>query len=547
MVQVITQPDSPAVGRQLQQRFDALGVTLVRGRRTGQARLLNQVGRVESAVVQSGPFREALRRRWDEVRGTLANEAVLELIPGVWVRALPDKGLTAPVEHATDGDRAHLAVLLTEKALDSEQFLVACDHAGLDMVAAKGLAAKHLVTEAEAARLGLTLGWLCGDDGTMTRRQRELQGLSSELADTYEELALLYRMSTSLRVNESAVDVLRDACDELHQVVGFSWVAFCLGHDDRLDDVNNATVMVSARDYDAAEVRSVADALTERLRDKPSPLILDDVAEMGVPGLSRLGKNLLVVPLIVEGKVLGVMFGGDRLDGEMLSSIDEKLCESFAGSLTIYLENHMLYGDAQSMFLGALHALTAAIDAKDSYTHGHSERVALLARMLAEDTGHDFATCERVYLSGLVHDVGKIGVPEAVLCKPGRLTDEEFGLIKLHPEIGANIIKDIRQMEDLVPGVLYHHERYDGRGYPQGLAGDDIPIFGRLIGLADAFDAMSSHRTYRKALKLEDVLAEIKRCAGAQFDPELANAFVAMDFEPFHQLIARHERLKKTA
>jgi HD-GYP domain-containing protein (c-di-GMP phosphodiesterase class II) len=138
--------------------------------------------------------------------------------------------------------------------------------------------------------------------------------------------------------------------------------------------------------------------------------------------------------------------------------------------------------------------------------------------------------------------VGKIGVPEAVLCKPGHLTQEEFNLIKLHPEIGSKILQDIRQMQDLIPGVLYHHERWDGKGYPHNLRGREIPLFGRLIGLADAFDAMSSNRTYRQALDHEQVLKEIKRCAGTQFDPELADIFVKLDFGPFYELISRHQR-----
>ena len=546
MLSSLNQSAPALLGRNLLDRFDALQITLARVRRDGHARVVNQAGRIESAVIQSALFRNAVRRQWSALQATLRDKSVLEAIPGVLVFALSDTGASASTR-STEADRLHVAILLTPRLLDSEQFSAICGQAGLDHEVAIGLAGKRLVTEAEATRLALTLTWMKEDDGLLSRRDRELQGLSTELADTYEELALLYRMSTSLRVNESAVEVLRDACDELHQVVGFSWVAFCLGDDERLDDVNRTTVVVSARPVDEGLIREVADLLTVRMQDNPSPMILDDTGQLDIPGIERLGGNLLVVPLVVEGRVLGVMYGGDRVDGEMLSSIDAKLCESFAGSLAIYLENHILYGDSQSMFLGALHALTAAIDAKDSYTHGHSERVALLARMLAEDTGLDTATCERVYLAGLVHDVGKIGVPEAVLCKPGKLTDEEFGLIKLHPQIGANIIKDIRQMEDLVPGVLCHHERYDGRGYPSGVAGEDIPLFGRLIGLADSFDAMSSHRTYRKALKLEDVLAEIHRCAGAQFDPRLAEAFVTMDFTPFHQLIARHERLKKTA
>jgi len=192
--------------------------------------------------------------------------------------------------------------------------------------------------------------------------------------------------------------------------------------------------------------------------------------------------------------------------------------------------------------MGTLHALTNSIDAKDSYTHGHSERVALMSRLLAQAAGLDPHVVERVYIAGLIHDVGKIGVPEAVLCKPGHLTQEEFDMIKLHPEIGSKILQDIRQMQDLVPGVLYHHERWDGRGYPHNLRGKEIPLFGRVIGLADAFDAMSSNRTYRQALDHKQVINEIKRCAGSQFDPELAQIFVNLDFTPFYELIQKHQR-----
>jgi len=247
------------------------------------------------------------------------------------------------------------------------------------------------------------------------------------------------------------------------------------------------------------------------------------------------------VPLRTQGKPIGVLIGGDKLDGSELTSVDSKLCDSLASTLAIFLENRMLYEDMHAMFLGTLHALTSAIDAKDSYTHGHTERVAMLARMLGEKIGLDRETVERLYISGLVHDVGKIGVPEAVLCKPGKLTDDEFELIKMHPEIGGRILQDIRQMQDLLPGVLYHHERWDGRGYPSRLAGRDIPLFGRLIGLADAFDAMSSTRTYRSAMDLNEVLSEIRRCAGAQFDPELAEAFLDLDFTPFFELIEKHQ------
>jgi putative two-component system response regulator len=131
-------------------------------------------------------------------------------------------------------------------------------------------------------------------------------------------------------------------------------------------------------------------------------------------------------------------------------------------------------------------------------------------------------------------------VPESVLTKPGKLTKEEFDIIKTHPRIGGRILQDIRQMQDLLPGVLYHHERFDGRGYPDGLSGEAIPLFGRVICLADSFDAMTSNRTYRQALPLDKVLEEIRDCSGTQFDPHLADVFVTLDFTPFQQMLENH-------
>jgi putative nucleotidyltransferase with HDIG domain len=187
--------------------------------------------------------------------------------------------------------------------------------------------------------------------------------------------------------------------------------------------------------------------------------------------------------------------------------------------------------------MGVLHALTRSIDAKDAYTRGHSQRVAELSRTLAHKIGLSEEQCERVYLSGLLHDVGKIGVPEAVLTKPGKLTAEEFDAIKKHPEIGAQILGNIKQLQDIIPGVLYHHERWDGKGYPFGKKAEGIPLIGRIICVADCFDAMGSTRTYRAALSLETVLEEIKRCSGTQFDPTLANVFLQLDFEPYKRAV----------
>ncbi len=197
--------------------------------------------------------------------------------------------------------------------------------------------------------------------------------------------------------------------------------------------------------------------------------------------------------------------------------------------------------DLHALMLGLMRSLTSAIGAKDAYTCGHSERVALLSRHLATQLGLSDAAADRIYLSGLLHDVGKIGVPEAVLQKPGKLTRDEFEQVRKHPEIGVRILIEIKRIEDIIPGVLHHHERYDGHGYPGRLSGKDIPLMGRIICLADCFDAMTSDRPYCKALSSEAALGEIRRCAGTQFDPELAETFLKLRPEQIHLLLSDHE------
>jgi HD-GYP domain-containing protein (c-di-GMP phosphodiesterase class II) len=171
--------------------------------------------------------------------------------------------------------------------------------------------------------------------------------------------------------------------------------------------------------------------------------------------------------------------------------------------------------------------------------------VAVLTRKLAEAMGISRQDVETYYVSALVHDVGKIGVPEAVLSKLGKLDEVEYQWIKRHPEIGYRILKDIPAMEAMLPGVLHHHERWDGRGYPNGLAGEQIPLIARVIAFADTFDAMSSMRSYRPALPRDQILAEIGRCAGTQFDPALAEVFLGLDFTEFYSML--HVAASKSA
>jgi HD-GYP domain-containing protein (c-di-GMP phosphodiesterase class II) len=224
----------------------------------------------------------------------------------------------------------------------------------------------------------------------------------------------------------------------------------------------------------------------------------------------------------------------------MVSSYDTQLIEACAGFMSTFVENVALYDEQQELFVGTLHALTAAIDAKDRYTRGHSERVALVSYQLSQLAGLPETQCERIRIAGLVHDVGKIGVPESTLLKPGKLTDIEFGHIKKHPEIGFEILHQVPLLADVLPGVLHHHERYDGKGYPYGLSGTEIPLMARIIAVADTFDAMSSDRAYRAKMPRAQVLAEIGRSAGTQLDPRLAQLMQKINLAEYDALSARH-------
>lgn len=169
-----------------------------------------------------------------------------------------------------------------------------------------------------------------------------------------------------------------------------------------------------------------------------------------------------------------------------------------------------------------IEALAAAVDARDAYTAGHSRRVADLSVALARAAGHDDAFCKTLRLAALFHDVGKIGVPDAILRKPGGLTDEEFAQMKQHPVIGADqLLPRVPFLREHLPGIRHHHERWDGRGYPDGLAGEAIPYIARLLSIADAYDATTSNRVYRQALLHDDVIRIMSTGSGIQWDPKL--------------------------
>jgi len=367
--------------------------------------------------------------------------------------------------------------------------------------------------------------------------EHELESLSGQLGNTYEELSLIYQLSSGMKVNRTAGDFFKQACLDVMQVMDVRGMGVVLRGEGALDQ---PPVVYGALKPPQETVNRLAEHLLSVFQRRQGALLVNQVSkDKEFSFLADCAKQLLAVPLTRGTQVLGCLFALDKNVDEF-NSVDSKLLTSISNESAVYLENARLYEDVHGLMMGLLHSLTSAVDAKDAYTCGHSERVALLSRHLAITAGMNDAQADRIYMAGLLHDVGKIGVPEAVLQKTGRLTPEEFEQIKKHPEIGARILRDIKQIADLIPGVLHHHERIDGKGYPMGLAGDDIPMMGRIICLADCFDAMTSSRTYRKALPLEVAMTEICRCAGTQFDPVLADAFLKISTEELRDLLKNH-------
>jgi HD-GYP domain-containing protein (c-di-GMP phosphodiesterase class II) len=460
----------------------------------------------------------------------------LKQVPGIHMIAIPliEKRSTAGV------------LILAAKADDfalSEDVLRLCGRLGIDAqwlatLADELPAYSPIALDIQAKLLAASLM----DQARIGGLERELDSLSQHLSDTYEELGLIYQLSSGMKVNRRTDDFFKQACLDVMQVMDVRGMGVVL--DLPMQDCP-APAVYGRLALSAAEVERLSSELLVVLRRRKCPLMIDRLAVDPVFGwMSVHARQMIAVPVQRQDQVMGVLFALDKEDDDF-GSVDTKLLTSIANESGIYLENATLFDDVHGLMMGLLHALTSAVDAKDTYTCGHSERVALLSRFIAQQMKLRDSEIEQIYMAGLLHDVGKIGVPEAVLQKPGRLTQEEFEQIKKHPEIGARILADVKQLKSVLPGVLYHHERYDGKGYPEGLAGEKIPLMGRIICMADCFDAMTSSRTYRKALPIEVAMSEIRRCSGTQFDPFLAEAFLRASPDGLRELLRDHKEQSK--
>jgi HD-GYP domain-containing protein (c-di-GMP phosphodiesterase class II) len=387
------------------------------------------------------------------------------------------------------------------------------------------------------------------------KAEEQIEKVGTELAQTYEELVLLHRLSTNMKVTEADSNYLQMACDSLTEIVFVEGIAILL--EKIIDDERHWVIAAGSGliDMDEQAAAVLYSRLTDEINSGKEALLDSDVDSPFKYDWQDRIKNIIAVPLFSKDKaesqftgrtkncstVMGFMVAINRIGKQDFDSTDAKLFNSVAGGCAVFIENGRLFKDLKELFIGSLKALTSSIDAKDTYTHGHSERVAYISRWIAERLSRqeplDEEQIHKVYLAGLLHDIGKIGIEETVLRKDGKLTEQEFDRIKKHPSIGAGILREIQQMREIVPGVLCHHERVDGKGYPNGLVGEEIPLTGKIVGLADSFDAMTSKRTYRDAMTIEQALAEIEKGLGTQFDEKIGRIFLDSDVSELWDII----------
>lgn len=325
---------------------------------------------------------------------------------------------------------------------------------------------------------------------------------------------------------------------DLNRELGEEMITGRIGFMKTLDPLNNEKSWIT---YHPVRISDYSIAMVY-----PEKEVLENVFALqnitfifGSAGLIILLFILIIVSRSVTGPISDLINDAQKIargDLEHPISIESQTIEvetlknslnSMITSLREYIDNlNLANAEKERLFVSSIKALANAIEARDTYTRGHSERVTKYSVKIAEKMGIDGEEIEKIRYAAVLHDIGKIKIKEEILNKPGKLTDEEFNILKQHPTHGAKMLKPVEEFNEILPYLYHHHERYDGKGYPQGLTGGGIPLASRIMAVADTFDAMTSNRPYRKAMPVSKAIIELEKNAGTQFDPEIVNLFL---------------------
>jgi putative nucleotidyltransferase with HDIG domain len=447
--------------------------------------------------------------------------AVLLALPRIHVNRALVAVAPFAIEEGEEGDPLEIASLLAIDPPQARQWMARqVGWSPQALVRMGSLAISHLSEVQRAVQL-----------------EEEIDKISDALAATYEEISLLHGVVNNLRINSSDEQLGHLALDWLLECVAARGVAlqYLPVSKEGESTYRARTEPILLTSGECPLDGEQFSRLIEQLRLEPGQGPY--VANTGVTSSEAWPfpeiRHLIVTPLAEGDNVFGWLAAFNHAAKAEFGTVEAALLSSVSSILGIHSGNRELYRQQSEFLASVVRALTSAIDAKDPYTCGHSDRVARIAVRLAQELGVDEKTISTLYMAGLLHDIGKIGIDDSVLRKPGRLTDAEYEHIKLHPELGYRILADIRQLAEVLPVVLHHHEQWDGRGYPHGLEGEEIPLLARITAVADAYDAMSSDRPYRKGMPMEKVQLIFRDGAGKQWDAQVVDAF----FDALHDIL----------
>jgi len=360
----------------------------------------------------------------------------------------------------------------------------------------------------------------------------ELEDKNYNLEKVVARLSTLYKVGLAINSNMENENIFRLIVDTtietLHADIGYIIIHDKQRNMMRVDTLVGHDELPDGEVYIPIKDTSVSGWVINNAK----PLLISDINETPqFDRFSALGyerKTLVCAPLIVRDEVIGTITVVNKNDGSTYTNEELGLLTTIAAQASIAIKNAMLYEEQQKTYLNTIHALVSAIEASDSYTRGHSERVTRYSIAIAKKLGLPQDRLKIMERAAVLHDIGKIGINLALLHKIGKLTPEDVSDLQQHPEIGIKILEPIEFLSDVRLCILQHHERFDGKGYPNRVSGDDLLLESRILAIADSFDAMTSDRPYRKALSLDIAIKELNDYAGAQFDPAIVPVFVEL-------------------
>ncbi len=366
--------------------------------------------------------------------------------------------------------------------------------------------------------------WLVPDSAS-EHLNGEVERLAEALTVKFEELTLIHQLSERLTLDEDSDVICEALLHELGPCINADTLAIDLVSDD--DSQQAAKLYQTGESRQLDWLQRVASEAVIAAFNGDHESENRRIAISNDPGANDVKVRAVIVPIERQGMLLGRMIAVRTIDQAEFGTVEADLMKSTSMMLGAHLINQRQYREMQSMFEGTIQSLVSALDAKDAYTCGHSSRVADLAVELAQRLGFDEDHVATIRMAGILHDIGKIGVEDSVLRKPGRLTDEEFEQIKQHPVLGYEILQGIRQFRKILPAVRHHHESWDGTGYPDGLCGESIPRDAQVLAVADAFDAMTSDRPYRTGMPLDKVISIFEKGRGTQWAADVVDVLLS--------------------